>query len=373
MFGPGVKLRQTLAIMFETPNELKEHRTMEKTKYLGNGAFEVDMTKDTVTMTNPVTPQQVRDIILSCMISSGPGLDQQAMPTQNELENLLDMATNAINAGRLIDFGFWPNEQIKQVGARSGKLYTQGALGHPFSEPYLILHTWSDAVLHAKFSDTPEKEVSCLYLVNPFPVTGETCISFEAVSFEVMILHGMKTLCVGDRVLFHGEQSKGSDLFFCDVIPFAWRWLSDPDMMAGLATQLEPGASFERMAAANVLDPVAMGLMILNTRGIRQETISPNPKLNRARLKAGKPALPSFRRVDSASYITALQARLDRGKRDSQGGTHASPQTHIRMGHWRRLDEAGTKRTFIQDTLVNATEEMRATFKTNRSHYRAKQ
>lgn len=54
---------------------------MEKTKYLGNGAFEIDMTKDTVTMTNPVTPQQVRDIILSGMISSGPGLDQSAMPT----------------------------------------------------------------------------------------------------------------------------------------------------------------------------------------------------------------------------------------------------------------------------------------------------
>ena len=343
-----------------------------ETKDHGNGMFEFDMNKHTVAMADTVTPAQVRDIVHSCMISSGPGLEPRAMPTQNELENLLEMATSAVNSGRLIDFGYWPNEQIKQVGARSGKLYTQGALGHPFSEPYLILHTWSDPVLHAKFTDMPDREVSCLYLVNPFPVKGETCISFEAVSFEVMMLHGMKTLCVGDRALFHGEQSKGTDMFFCDVIPFAWRWLPDKEMMAGLATQLEPGASFERMAAANVLDPIVMGLMLLNTRGVKQDTIKPSDKLAKARLKAGKAPIPSYRRVDSSSYITALQARLKAGKRESHGGTHASPVTHIRMGHWRRLDEAGTKKTFIQDTLVNATDDMRATFRMNRSHYTVK-
>ena len=341
-------------------------------KYLGDGAFEIDMSqKGIVSVASIITPAQVREMILNNRIGSGPGLDRKYMPTQNELENLLDMARDAITNGRLFDFGHWPNEIIKQTGARAGYLYNDSALGHPFSGPYLIMHTWSDPDLLVKFHDNPKEKNSCVYLVNPYPVKDEVCISFEICSFECMVIAGVKTLCVGDRVMFDGEQSKGQKLFYADIIPFAYRWMPDQAMIAGLATQLPEGTDFVRMAASNVLDPLMTALMILNTRGVKQETVTPPPKLAKARAKAGKPAIPPYRVVNSANYVTALLPRQERPKGPSQGGTHASPVFHLRRGHWRRMKE--TKKIRIQDTLVNATDEMRANFRMTRSHYSVKE
>ena len=339
---------------------------------LGNGAFEVNGSAF-ASHTGVLTPQQVRDIILSDRISSGPGVDIRTMPTQEELDNLLEMAKDAIVSGRLIDFGHWPNTAIKETGARGGRLYNDAALGHPFSKPYLMLHTWNDAeTVHPVLGVPMSQPASCLYLVNPHPKQGETCITFEACLFECLLVAGVKTLAVGDRVLFDGDMSKGQHQFFAEIIPYAFRWASDPRMMAALTAQLPPNTSFIRMAASNVIDPIMMGLLILNTRGTRQETVYPPPKLAKARQKSGKPPIPSFRRVDSLHYTTALQARRGDAPHGTPKGTHASPVTHLRMGHWRRLDEAGTKRTFIQDTLVNATAEMRQQFKSTRSHYSVK-
>lgn len=334
-------------------------------EYLGNGMFSMAMDSTTRAMPN-VTPQQVRDIVAKGLVSSGPGVDPRAMPTQDELEDMLVMMEDAVTQGRLIDFGYWPNEQIKINGARGGKLYNQSALGHPFSQPYIIMHSWSDPDIATRLGFEASRNTTCVYLVNPIPEEHETCINFEACALEVLEIEGEKHLCVGDRVNFIGSESRGSDQFFADIVPYANRWKLEPKIMEQFEALVPKGASLVRMAASNVLDPIMMALLILNTRGVQQEIVTPGFKLNRARIKSGKPPIPSYRRVNSSQYITALQNH--QRSRPSQGGTHASPVAHIRMGHWRRLDK--TRRTFIRDTLVNASPEMRNNFKLTRSHYK---
>jgi len=337
-------------------------------EYLGQGMFATTIDK-TIDPHRTFTPQKVRDLILNGWLSSGPGLDPRVMPTQRELDDLLAMSQEAITAGRFIDFGHWPNDQIKQCSARAGKLYNQSALGHPFSQPYLFMHSWSDSAIMGRITGNPAETATSLYLVNPIPEKGETCISFEACVLECLTLHGRTTLCICDRVMFHGGMSRSKNEFFADIIPYADRWKPDPVFYQHFVDQMIPvGSTVQRMAAANVLDPLMMALMILNTRGVEQEVVTPSPKLNKTRVKNGKVPIPPYRKVNSSYYITALQHR--NVKKPSQGGTHASPEMHIRMGHWRRLDEA--RRTFIQDTIVNATAEQRASFKSARSHYAVK-
>lgn len=317
-----------------------------------------------------VTPAQVRDIVLHGLISSGPGKDEKYMPTSRELDTLHNMCASAVTSGRLIDFGFWPNAVIKESGNRGGILYNESALGHPFSEPYLIMHTWSDPKLHADLG-MENYQASCVYLINPFPQQGETCISFEACTFETLTIANERTLCVGDRLWFHGDMSKGRNDYCANVIPFAHRWLSEPRMLAAFQSQLTDGRNFESAAAANVLDPLMTALMILNTRGVKQETVAPSPKLARARARSGKTPIPPYRRVDSQGYVTALLARSQGRHGPSLGGTHASPVMHLRRGHWRNYETG--QRSFIRDTLVNADETTRAQFVATRSHYTVKE
>jgi len=116
----------------------------------------------------------------------------------------------------------------------------------------------------------------------------------------------------------------------------------------------------------NVVDPVMTALAILNTKGIVNETIRASDKLNSARRKAGKSIIPPYRKVNSSGYVTALLARQER-KGEGKGGTHASPITHIRMGHLRNYKSGEV--SFVRDTIVNASEEARLNFKSTRSHY----
>jgi hypothetical protein len=131
------------------------------------------------------------------------------------------------------------------------------------------------------------------------------------------------------------------------------------------------GQSPQQAASCNIGDPIICCLMILATRGVERETIRPSEKLQRARMKNRKPPIPNYDRVNSEPYVTAVLARGHRERSEGLGGHHASPQFHIRMGHPRSY--ATGKSIWIADTLVNATDEQRAGFKANRSHYEVRQ
>jgi hypothetical protein len=281
------------------------------------------------------------------------------------------MLAEAVTAGRFIDFGHWPNEFIIKGSARASNLYYEGALGHPFSQPWVFFHTWSDPKLDAAFGR--EDDAVSVYLVNPFPVDGKAvACDFEITAIEVFNIYGKPMLGVGDRGLLYGrmERPPGAK-YACSMIPVQFRfqqhfWDSYADVMGK-----EHGAQAALQAAgANVMEPAFLALQMLNTRGIPKETIRAADKLNRARIKNKKPVIPPYIKVNSDEYVT-ISLRSPAERKASQGGTHASPVTHIRIGHWRHYQSG--ERTFIADTLVNADESMREIFKSNRAGYVVKQ
>lgn len=77
---------------------------------------------------------------------------------------------------------------------------------------------------------------------------------------------------------------------------------------------------------------------------------SAQAKLNRARDKAGKPAIPPSWAVD---YVTRLSSPNGGIVTDLGIGTHASPRPHDRRGHQRRLSSG--KVTWVRDCRVNET------------------
>jgi hypothetical protein len=338
----------------------------------GNAAIEMKLSRDEIG-TFQITPERIREIAKENLITSGPGTNQDYMPTSDELAAIIDMVAIAIDRGQIIDFGYWPNEMIQTVAHKAGRLYAQDALGHPFSSPYIIIHTWDDkryelqeekvARLQNRKEAIPE---SAAYLVNPFRFQQHLCVDFEILQLDAMTIRGVKMLVVADRGLFLGAESRGKDEYVARVVPYAYRF---PELMgnkefASMVTNNITDSILEA-ASANLFDPFMTALMILNTNGVESKTVS-YEKINRIRKKQGKAPFPGYRKVNSASYVTAILAKKHR-ERNDMGGTHASPVMHIRSGHWRKY-KSGEK-SFIRDTLVNATDEMRQAFISKRSHY----
>lgn len=328
------------------------------------GEFEFDLRS---IGTRKLTPAFVRECADNNLVTSGPGRDRKFMPTSRELDELLLMTQYAVNRGQFIDFGYWPNDMIMSVAKRAGDLYGEGAIGHPFSTPYLILHSWDDPKLpfHGLVEHN-EKSTAC-YLVNPFTEEGKLSWDFEAVELEGMKINAIEVLGVTDRVLLWAEESKVGG-YTATSIPFLARF---PDFHHRddfkQMTANRSGDDIWHAACGNVLDPVMTALMLLNTRGVLQKTIVAPAKLNKRRVERGKQPIPSYREVDSASYVTVVMDRINRGPRKEPTGTHASPAMHVRQGHWREYKPG--ERTFIRDTLVNASEGVREAWKAGRSHY----
>lgn len=309
---------------------------------------------------NP-TIGQIRDVVLSGLIVGTGGFLEAHLPpdilrlapTQEEVEEMAQDCHDAVRAGRLIDFGAWTNDVIKYGGKRGGPLYQQSAIGHPFRQPYLFVHSW-------------DKGCVCVYLVNPLEpdkVGGD----YEAIELQPIRLKNYDVLMISDRILLETVRNEGKtdwDRYHCSAIPSIWRYLPG-------AKDYQDNMAPPNSAAGNVLDPVMTALLILSTRGIPRETVRVSDKLQKARVKSRKPPIPPYERVMSAPYVTAIQNRKAKGRNITAGsGTHASPIAHLRMGH-PRVYASGVK-TWVRDALVNMTEEAKKAWLGNRSHYEVK-
>jgi hypothetical protein len=300
------------------------------------------------------TVAQVRDAILGFHVTGPdwtacmdlPAEAKQFVPNQREVEAVNDMCHRAVLAGRLVDFGTLPNEVIMQGGDRGGPLWNQGAIGMPFSDPWVFMHQWEGGV--------------AVYLVNPGSDDFEVC-ELSPISFQMT----ERMLVIGDRGQFNKVPGMLAEKrYHCSVAPSAIRYVGD----AGLYSKANNGGRPQEAAAGNIGDPVMAALLILNTRNVERETVRAPEKLQRARARSNKKPIPPHDVVLTAPYVTAILARgKPRPRSDDKGGTHASPIFHIRMGHPRNY--TGGRTIFIHDTLVNASEEQRAAFKSNRSHY----
>jgi hypothetical protein len=289
------------------------------------------------------TVEQVRDACLESRIiaMNMPGLESNWI-TNSEIEHAASLAQDAVRGSRMFECGHLPNEIIKMCGKRGGLMYTAGLLGHPFIKPWLLYHTWEEGTA-----------VYVIDLHEPEQPAGGTT---EITEFIPMIVDGMKILIMGDRVVFCSTES-------------------DETRYGGYAKQCSWRIGFAKLtgqvpgsAMNNCLDPFVTALLLLHTDGVPVDRISPPEKLQKARLKAGKPSLPSRLRIDSGTYVTVLGARKQR-LRASLGGTHASPIPHRRLGHWRHFKN-GRPRIRIPDALVNVKDETRTAFM--RSHYNVK-
>lgn len=301
---------------------------------------------------------QIRDCALSGLVVGTGGFLETMLPpsvlrmapTQDEVEAICEQCHDAIRAGRLIDFGDWTNDVIKYGGKRGGPLYQQGAIGHPFRQPWMFVHTWEGVVV--------------TYLVNPLE-PEKSSGDCETAEIQPIRLGNHKVLMISDRILLETQRNEGKtdwNKYLCSAVPSIWRYVPG---FEGSNNGMDPGSS----AAGNVLDPLMTAMLILSTRGIPRETVRAPEKLQKARRKNGKPPIPSYERVMSAPYVTVIQARKARG-RDvvGLGGTHASPVAHLRMGHNRTY--ANGVKTWVRDSLVNFTEEAKLAWRTgNRSHY----
>jgi len=284
-----------------------------------------------------------------------PEVAYRILPREHEVERIADMARDAVRAGRLIDFGLWSNDVIKFGGKRGGPLYARRALTQPFRDTWILMHRW----------DQNETAVYLVYPLEPDAPAGD----FEAVELQPVTTPIGTTLMIGDRIYLEGRDNQ-YDKYHCAAIPSVWRYFPYSDN--GMSVDGSAGTP-EGAAAGNVLDPIMTGLLILSTRGVERETVTCPPKLARARAKSRKPPIPPYDRVNSSPYITAITARLagQKGTRESKGGTHASPIPHLRMGHPRTY--ANGRVSMVRDALVNMSEEAKAGFRSQRTHYEVRQ
>lgn len=277
-----------------------------------------------------VTVEGVRD---ACMQGRIVDLASRDVPSDKRAESpmavaiISEFARRAVTMGRMIDAGHIPNAVIRSESKRAGRLLAAGHIGMPFSEPWVLFHTWEDG--------------PSAYLIDLGRADGHFVVC-ELLPLTLKGTARMLVMC---------------DL--CDFVPTVW------DGEAGYSIEARP-SSFRRLAAheegiseevvsraagANCLDPVLAVLGMMATDGVVVETIAPSDKLNKARIKSGKEALPSRLRVNSAPYVTALLARgAKRPKGEPGGKHHASPVAHVRRGHVRHL--ASGAQTWVRDCLV---------------------
>jgi hypothetical protein len=293
-------------------------------------------------------------VVWSPLVESFADLNPRAMlfmMSERDIEHTENITYAAIETGRLIDFGHLPNAVIKHGGKRGGPLWQRGAIHSPFREPWVFMHSW-DASIGSQ---------TAAYLVNP-----SSDAAIEVCELQPAKLGGKGAFMIGDRVLFdRSRPAAGSAIYHAVASPNIARFDSDPR----IKDLLNNGGSPEAAAVGNVGDPTMTAMLILATRNVERATIRADEKLQRSRVKHGKPPIPNYDVVNSTPYVTAIQARgARRETSESLGGHHRSPIPHIRMGHPREY--ASGKSIFIADTLVNVPPELRQGFKGQRSHYR---
>lgn len=332
----------------------------------GNHRFEAEVRLDMIGGWEP-TIARVRDAVFKRHIV-GMGLQNEVSklfaPRQSEVEAVNQAVFDAMTAGRVIDFGFFPNEVMKESGQRGGHLYSAGHIGMPFRDPFVIFHTWDAGSTHDAL-DRVSDRTPAVYLVQltelDMPAGGE----FEALELQPVVFDDHQALMIGDRIIAQHDPEQGGQLH-AKCLPAVWRAEA---FMRGIVNDGDVVAMM-KSGAGNVVDPLMTALMILATDGIDRRTIPAPVKLNKQRAKhPGRFPIPPYDVVDTGPYITALQAkRTPRRKSEPLGGHHASPVMHLRRGHPRTYESG--RRTWIRDSLINATPQAREAFLVRqRSHY----
>lgn len=218
---------------------------------------------------------------------------------------LKQLIRTTIAEGRMVDFGFIPNEVIKVESTRSRPMFEANEFQHPY-ETWLAVTSWEGGYNG--------------YLICPHPYfPGETL---------VIELYGVSVPNVSDVIMIYDMVSvKVNGPGDTTVSPLRMDFSSE---------HVETEAEL-KLRGANSLDPLVTMLRLLADASIPITQRETPEKLNRARAKKGKGPLPGHTIVHTQDYVAQFQAAASGSKRYDKGGHHASPIAHWRRAHLRHL------------------------------------
>ena len=245
------------------------------------------------------TAETFRNAVLGDgMFAANPLL---GFPDSKDVLYVQNMIRTTIAGGRMIDFGFMPNEMIKTESIRSRPMFEAGELQHPY-EDWLGVSAWEGGM--------------CGYLVCPHPDRPDETVVIELYGVELDL--SPPAIILYDMVSIHATP-EGTN-----VSP---------------AHMKDPSQNTEKelwSRGANSLDPLVTMLRLLADASV-PVTDNPSPvKLNKARLKRDRFLIPPHATVHTKDYVTAFHAaKIER--KPGKGGHHASPIAHTRREHKRHL------------------------------------
>lgn len=247
--------------------------------------------------------------------------DGKMMKPMDVFQSVMNSVEDAIMEGRMIDFGRVPNSVLKAESLRARAAFEGGDLAHPFADGWVGTMSWEGG-----FN---------AYYVKPSPTV---LLVFE--------LYGVETTKGPAVMLYDGVaiDVRGPGDTRCTPVPLVSE-LSRTPLPEG-KTRMQ----FDTERAANALDPLVTMLRFLADASIPVDPVVPPVRLNKARLKRGKAAIPAHTVVHTADYVTTL-LHPHQGGHASQGGHHASPVAHFRRSHLRRI--AADRVVQVRSSKVN--------------------
>jgi hypothetical protein len=250
------------------------------------------------------SPEAFRNAMLgpmaTCAINPMFGITEK-----EELDFMRDRVGNAIAEGRMIDFGFIPNELMKQESLKSRTMFEAGELQHPYGD-WVATSTWEGGFNGYYFWVDPEDPRDTLC----FELYGVAFPPPEAI----------------DVVLIY------------DIIKIEAEGIGETHISAAKTLMEDYNTDNEQLElrGANCLDPLVTMLRLLADASV-PIIDHPEPiKLNRRRVAQGKFPIPAHASVLTKDYVSSFHAAKN-AKAPSKGGHHASPMAHWRRGHKRQL------------------------------------
>lgn len=275
-------------------------------------------------VSDSLTVHQMRKAITGRWVGCTGDTKEELEGRERWVNVWIEAATQAIQSGRVFDFGKILFDVFLAERDRSCDLVSNQYVKVPFTDPFIchVQVTFNESELSLSFVafQTSNDELFVC------PMTGRR-------SGNIQLLEVMSTA----EIKFTNSQ------IMFTITPTITEFKR--------AENMEDGHNKVGLELGNQICNFFFVLVtILATDNVPIERETPSPKLQAARRKAGKPPIPSHFTVRTEGYVTALTKKPAR--HGSPTGTHASPIMHLRRGHLRRLP-AGTT-TWVRDCLVNA-------------------
>lgn len=240
---------------------------------------------------------------------------------QENMNWIFSRVKDAIKEGRMIDFGFIPNDVIKTESIRARTMFEGGDFQPPF-EDWVGVTAW-------------EGGYNIYYVAHQ----TETKVENEILVVE---MYGVQ-LDEHDMILY-------MDSVFIKLTDGKKGVIISP--INAVDPRMEDEAECRRRGS-NSLDPLVAMLRFLSDASIPVILHEAPVKLNKARAAKGKVLIPDHIQVETKDYVSKFMAANRAGctKGPGLGGHHASPIAHYRRSHMRHLSNG--KSIPVKSSKVN--------------------